>query len=577
MSYGNAQDLGTERRKIIDKALRVLTENYPDSKSEKSTPDAIKKFIAIVNDFFLTDHVYDEEDHNNRTSQRIAAVSPVASEDNLTEVDNSIISPPVVQITNASSKSSTEVLTTEKGLGQNAAPSTPTKQAISSTSQMPKEQTSSNGLRRSEVVPRSFRKRRKAKKAPLHSSSRILYDDENLNARKRQSILDTPLGVFGTLFALIHFFMVIPPMKTTIDLDVALLVVFASVIFGMSMSSKDETEVFVVDHMSLHSNTGSSSARQRVNSETLMKKSMGLDSHAVDRKKAANRSIIQTTLSTIVGTADDFEEENKERVSLKKFPDGAEIGSLQNCWSEPVYSDFRVRGANYLKDKVKVSSGPFLFPLRGVEMFLSDVCPENIGRYHVLLSSKLRNKPTFLINYRLPWGNFVAYHEIPPKFLPFLKHCYQPESSTAPSMDGMSPAEVCACRYFLADENQKNQTLKIIPKVVKGPWIVKKAADGKPAIVTNKMPTSYHFQPASEGKAEYFEVDLDIVASSAARGILAVAQRYTKSLTLDLCFVLQGNTPDELPEQLVAGSRIHGLDPLTAPMLPHSVDGKFEF
>ncbi len=576
MSYGNAQDLGTERRKIIDKALRVLTENYPDSKSEKSTPDAIKNFISIVNDFFLTDHVYDEDDHNNRTSQRIAAVSPVVSDDNIATINHSVTSMPVVQSTNISSKSSPEILMTEEDSNQKAVPSTPTKQTISSTSRMPKVKVASNIPGRSEVVPRSIKKRRKAKKAPLHSSSRILYDDGNFNSRKRQDILDTPLGVFGTLFVLVHFFMVIPPVKASIDLDVALLVAFASFLLGMSMSSNEESEAFVADHMSQHSNGGLSSARQRVNSETLMKKSMGLDSHATDRKKS-NRSIIQTTLSTIVGTADDYEVENNERVSLKKFPDGAEIGSIQNCWSEPIYSDFRVRGANYLKDKVKVSSGPFLFPLRGVEMFLSDVCPENIGRYQVLLSSKLRNKPTFLINYRLPWGNFVAYHEIPPKFLPFLKHCYQPESSAPPSMDGMSPAEVCVCRYFLADDNKKNQTLKIIPKVVKGPWIVKKAADGKPAIVTNKMPTSYHYQPASEGKAEYFEVDLDIVASSAARGILAVAQRYTKSLTLDLCFVLQGNTPDELPEQLVAGSRIHGLDPLTAPMLPHSVDGKFEF
>lgn len=74
-------------------------------------------------------------------------------------------------------------------------------------------------------------------------------------------------------------------------------------------------------------------------------------------------------------------------------------------------------------------------------------------------------------------------------------------------------------------------------------------------------------------KSEYFEVDLDIVASSAARGILAIAQRYTKSLTLDLGFVLEGKTSDQLPEQMIAGSRIHGLDPLSAPMLPDSFDG----
>ena len=193
-------------------------------------------------------------------------------------------------------------------------------------------------------------------------------------------------------------------------------------------------------------------------------------------------------------------------------------------------------------------------------------------RYKAILGTKLREKPTFIINYRLPWGNCVTYSEIPSKFLPFLNFCYD-KSSPVPSMEGMSNAEVCACRYLMADSKKKDEILKIVPKVVKGPWIVKKACDGKPAIVCNKMPTQYFYEPASEGKAEYLEVDLDIVASSAARAILAVAQRYTKSLTLDLGFVLQGNSQDELPEQMAFGSRLHGLDPLTAPMLPQTFDG----
>jgi hypothetical protein len=188
------------------------------------------------------------------------------------------------------------------------------------------------------------------------------------------------------------------------------------------------------------------------------------------------------------------------------------------------------------------------------------------------MGSKLREKPTILINYRLPWGNCVTYSEIPSKFLPFLNYCYD-KSLPLPSTDGMSAPEICACRYLMANDKGKDDILKIVPKVVKGPWIVKKACDGKPAIVCNKMPTQYFYDAASEGKAEYFEIDLDIVASSAARAILAVAQRYTKSLTLDLGFVFQGNLEDELPEQMAFGTRLHGLDPINASMLPESFDG----
>merc|ERR1712076_203956 len=66
----------------------------------------------------------------------------------------------------------------------------------------------------------------------------------------------------------------------------------------------------------------------------------------------------------------------------------------------------------------------------------------------------------------------------------------------------------------------------------------------------------------------YLEADLDIAASSAARGILSVARTYTQVLTLDLGFVVQGNTEDELPEQMLLGCRLHGVDPLSAPSYP---------
>lgn len=187
-----------------------------------------------------------------------------------------------------------------------------------------------------------------------------------------------------------------------------------------------------------------------------------------------------------------------------------------------------------------------------------------------MMNQKLRDKPSFIINFRLPWGNCVFTSEIPSKFLPFLSHRYCPTSSTAPSMEGMTPQEICTCRFLMGDDNHKCQTLKIIPSVVKGPWIMKKVADNKPAIVGSKMPSHYIYEPANpeKGLSEYLEMDLDIVASSAARGILSVAQRYTKTLTLDLGFVIQGNQEDELPEQLLVAMRLHSLDPVIAPSLP---------
>jgi hypothetical protein len=44
----------------------------------------------------------------------------------------------------------------------------------------------------------------------------------------------------------------------------------------------------------------------------------------------------------------------------------------KNCWSEPPVDIFCVRGANYLRDKIKVDSGPYLLRARGCDLFLSE-------------------------------------------------------------------------------------------------------------------------------------------------------------------------------------------------------------
>lgn len=253
-----------------------------------------------------------------------------------------------------------------------------------------------------------------------------------------------------------------------------------------------------------------------------------------------------------------------------RFPAGAKIGSVKNCWSEPDPFNFHVRGPNYFQDKVKVASGDFIFPTRGLDLFLTDTCPENVGSNSAVLGGHLRDVPTFLINFRLPWGVLVCYFEIPSHFLPFIRAGFEDDfdKSSLPKLDDMTPGDRTTCRFLMNDTDHKNKTLKIVPVVVDGPWVVKQVVGGKPGIIGTKLPVNYVYQPAEGKNALYLEADLDIAASSAARGILSVARSYTQILTLDLGFVIQSNSQDELPEQMLVGLRIHGVDPLTAPSLP---------
>lgn len=187
-----------------------------------------------------------------------------------------------------------------------------------------------------------------------------------------------------------------------------------------------------------------------------------------------------------------------------------------------------------------------------------------------MLGGDLRELPTFIINFRLPWGILLFYFEIPERFLPFVKAGHDPDfdNDVLPSLTAMSAPDRCVARFLMGSQEHKNSTLKIIPSVVEGPWVVKQVVGAKPAILGNKMPVNYVYQKAEDKKACYLEADLDIVASAAARGILSCVRSYTQSLTIDLGFVVQGNEDDELPEQMLVGARLHGLDPMNAPPLP---------
>ena len=305
----------------------------------------------------------------------------------------------------------------------------------------------------------------------------------------------------------------------------------------------------------------------------LLRKSTGtLD--VTSSLKEKRLSLIQASMRSVknfVGLDDDLKSDNSEVVTaaktFPKFPEGAKIGSHLNCWSEGESSNFHVRGPNYLSDKKKVPSAEYLFPTRGCDLFLTDNPPVNIGRNRSILEGKLRDVPTFIINYRLPWGVFLSYNEIPERFLPFLRrgNGHGDLTSPLPSMADMPAGDRALCNFLLADTEEKNHGLKMVPVVVDGPWVVKRVVGGKPAIVGNKLPITYTYQPPENGLCEYLEADLDIVSSAAARNILAVVRSYTQVLTIDLGFVVQGNKEDELPEQMMMGLRLHGLDPLESP------------
>lgn len=97
----------------------------------------------------------------------------------------------------------------------------------------------------------------------------------------------------------------------------------------------------------------------------------------------------------------------------------------------------------------------------------------------------------------------------------------------------------------------------------KGPWIVQSSVGRKPLIVGGALRVEYHKE------AQYFEVDIDIGSSAIACSIVRFVLGYVRLLVVDLCFLIEAQSEEELPETLLGSVRIIHLEPNSAIRCPN--------
>ncbi|XP_007011658.2 PREDICTED: protein ENHANCED DISEASE RESISTANCE 2-like [Theobroma cacao] len=231
-----------------------------------------------------------------------------------------------------------------------------------------------------------------------------------------------------------------------------------------------------------------------------------------------------------------------------------------NGWASPPGDHFSLRSKNYLTKRQKSPAGDYLLVPLGMDWLkstskLDDVLSRPDNRVsHALSKAQSQGKSMksfiFAINLQVPGKDhysavfyFAAEDPIPSGSLLY--------------------------RFINGDDAFRNQRFKIVNRIVKGPWIVKKAVGNYAACLLGKALTcNYH------RGANYLEIDVDIASSAIANAILHLALGYVTSVTIDMGFVVEGQTENELPEKLIGAVRVCQMemssatliDPLTPPI-----------
>ncbi|XP_074587931.1 protein ENHANCED DISEASE RESISTANCE 2-like [Curcuma longa] len=204
----------------------------------------------------------------------------------------------------------------------------------------------------------------------------------------------------------------------------------------------------------------------------------------------------------------------------------------RNCYQIPDGNNFKVRGANYFKDKSKVPAGNSVTKLVAVDWLKSTKRMDHVVRRPGCAAQVASKKGLFslVINLQIPGSthySMVFYN---------VKKQLEPGSLFQRFVDG--------------DDEFRNSRLKLIPSVPKGSWIVRQSVGSSPCLLGKAVDCTY-----IRGD-KYLEIDVDIGSSTVANGVLGLVFGVITSLVVDMAFLIQAIGSDELPERLIGAVRI---------------------
>jgi len=273
------------------------------------------------------------------------------------------------------------------------------------------------------------------------------------------------------------------------------------------------------------------------------------------RSKKAAELLAQKSKMAIAETSPLLDKDGSGKAADEKALEG--LAGTWPCWEETPLdrSPLRVRGANYLIDKKKIECRKAAFKLVAMDLFETEEHVTHIASRPDSLVHRLTKEAghpfIFLVHFTIPG---------PPFYSLVSYFAATPEQMTVGNPFGDLLNE------FLNTENKefRDSTFKLIPRVHKGNFFVRKAVGETPAILGKKLAQEYY----GDGES-YFELVVDVGSSSIAGSILSVVKGYATSLEIDLAFLLEGKRARHLPEQILGSLRLVNPDIDLAVRLPY--------
>ncbi|XP_029124554.1 protein ENHANCED DISEASE RESISTANCE 2-like isoform X2 [Cajanus cajan] len=206
-----------------------------------------------------------------------------------------------------------------------------------------------------------------------------------------------------------------------------------------------------------------------------------------------------------------------------------------NCWISPGGDGFMIRGKNYLKDSSKVVGGEPLLKLIAVDWLKVDKAVDRIALHprNLVQTEAGKNLPFVLVfNLQVPAKpnySLVLYY----------------------ASDRPINKDSLLAKFLDGDDAFRDSRFKLIPSIVEGYWMVKRAVGTKACLLGKAVACKYFKQD------NFFEIDVDIGSSSVARSVIGLVMGYVTSLVVDLAILIEAKEEAELPEYLLGTVRLN--------------------